>query len=403
MSGPIIRRPKMKSEKHLQKRQDIINTAFQVWNKTCYFSTSLNDIAESLNITKQPIYRYFKGKKDLLYAMESQIVKDYGKNSDKIINEIETLSTSEAVESYIMNQISFFRKHKEYLTFLISKIRLKDNDQKEFQDIILKQSDFLEKKLSLPLSAVNYILNLIVFYLLIGDTESTEKMTQKICNIFLNGFGTDLLTSSVSNDEILKNTRIPDSTENDENRVLQAISDAVLEEGPQVSLGKIAKKAGMTKSSLYFYFKNKEEMIIQTMNSQTELFVEYYHEKLSSYNEIGEQLFAHFVITASTTIEKPKTVPLIHWFITRGMAENFIKPTDFEKYRFFFERATQKKYLNTHGVTADQLMMLVHFCITYEVNNIYRKEINKEEKYKLVYGLYDLFAHGLKGLQGENK
>ena len=388
----------MKSEKHLQKKQEIIDTAFKVWNRSCYFSTSLNDIAESLKVTKQAIYRYFKGKKDLLYAMENQIVEDYGKNSEKIISEIETLSTSEAVEWYIMNQISFFRKHKVYLTFLISKIRLKDNDQKEFQKIVLKQSDFLEKKLSLPLSAVNYILNLIVFYLLIGEKDSTEKMTKKITGIFLNGFGTTLLAPPENSDEILQNTRIPANNDQDDNRVLQAISEAVLEEGPQVSLGKIAKKAGMTKSSLYFYFKNKEEMIIQTMNGQTEQFIEYYYEKLSSYTHIGEQLFAHFAITASTTIERPKTVPLIHWFITRGMAENFKKPTDFVKYRTFFENATNNGFLNTHGVTADQLIMLVNFCITYEVNNIYRNEINKEEKYKLVYGLYDLFAHGLKGL-----
>ena len=61
------------------------------------------------------------------------------------------------------------------------------------------------------------------------------------------------------------------------------------------------------------------------------------------------------------------------------MAENFKKPTDFERYRIFFEKATKDGFLNTHGVTADQLMMLVNFCITYEVNNIYRNEIKKEE------------------------
>jgi hypothetical protein len=43
--------------------------------------------------------------------------------------------------------------------------------------------------------------------------------------------------------------------------------------------------------------------------------------------------------------------------------------------------------------------MLVNFCITYEINNIHRKTLTKEEKYELVYGLYDLFVHGLKGLK----
>jgi AcrR family transcriptional regulator len=183
----------MKSEKHLQKKKEIINTAFKVWNQNCYFSTSLNDIAESLDITKQAIYRYFNGKKDLLNAMEQQVVHDYRENSNRILKKIETLSADEAVESYIMNQISFFRKHRDYMTFLISKIRLKDHADKEFLNIIQEQSDFLQEKLSLPLSAVNYILNLIVFYILLGVKDSTEKLTEKICNIFRNGFGTEFL------------------------------------------------------------------------------------------------------------------------------------------------------------------------------------------------------------------
>ena len=389
----------MKSEKHLQKKKEIINTAFRVWNQNCYFSTSLNDIAGSLNITKQAIYRYFKSKKELIYAMEDQIISDYRENSAKIIKIIETLPMERAVEAYVMNQISFFRKHKEYLMFLISIVRLKDNDTKEFQSILLKQNEFLQKKLSLPLSAVNYVLNIIVFYLLKGERESIEKLTDKICNIFENGFASELLTSPVNIDAILAETRIPVNEENENNRVLKAISEVVMEDGPQASLGKIAKKAGMSKSSLYFYFKNKEEMIINTMHNETEKFVNYYYEKVSSYDEIGEQLFAHFVISASMTIERPKTVHMIHWFITRGMAENFSKPTDFKKYRVFFENAANYKYINTHGVTADQLLMLVNFCITYEINNIQRKELNKEDKYKLVYGLYDLFTHGLKGLK----
>jgi len=393
----------MKSEKHLQKKKDIINTAFRVWNQNCYFSTSLNDIAESLNITKQAIYRYFSGKKDLFIAMEQQIVDDYRKNSDLINKKIETLSSEKAVELYIMNQISFFRKHIGYMNFLISKVRLKDHEDMEFLNIIQEQSDFLQKKLTLPLSAVNYILNLIVFYILLGVKDNTEKLTEKIFAILKNGFATELLKTPGNTDRILKDTRLSQFKDPEKNKVLQAIYEVVLEEGPQASLGQIAKKAGMTKSSLYFYFKNKEEMIIQTMNGQTEKFVNFYHSNLSSYSDIGEQLFAHFVISASTSIEMPKTIPMIHWFITQGMAEGFKKPTEFEKYRVFFENAVNYRYLNTHGVTADKLLMLVNFCITYEINSTQRKNLSKEKKYELVYELYDLFTHGLQGFEKDIK
>lgn len=392
---------KMKSEKHLQKKKEIINTAFTVWNRNCYFSTSLNDIAESLAITKQAIYRYFSSKKDLLNAMEQQIINDYRQNSNLLIKKIETLSTEKAVEFYIMNQISFFRKHHEYITFLVSRIRLKDHQDKEFLYIEQEQSDYLKAKLSLPYSAVNYLTNLIVFYSLMGVKESSEKLTGRIVIIFRDGFGTELLKPSESFDQILKNTRLTEYEDSEKDKVFQAISDTVLEKGLQASLGQIAQKAGMTKSSLYFYFKNKEDMIMKTMNRQIEKFVDYYYSTLSSFKNIGDQLFAHFVITASMTIELPKTIPMIHWFITRGMAESFVKPTDYEKYRVFFEKAISHRYLNTHGIQGDKLLMLINFCITYEINNIQRNNLNKEEKYDLVYGLYNLFIYGLRGSEKE--
>lgn len=387
----------MKSEKHLLKRKEIIDTAFRVWNKNCYISTSLNDLADSLGMTKQAIYRYFRGKDDLLNAMESQVLLEYNEINAQINKKIETLSRDSAVEQYVMKQISFFRKNSEYLTFLISKTRSKDLNDKEFRKKQRNQNEYLSEKLSIPLMAVNYILNLVVFYTLLGERENIQTLTENICNIALNGFGTKLLLPPKKKDEILKSLRIKSGEKLDQDKVLQAVSDAVLEDGLQATMGAIAKKAGMTKSSLYFYFKNKEEMIDQAINTQTEAFVDYYYKSISAFDQVSEQLFAHFTISASVAIELPKTIPMIHWFITRGLAENLKKPTDYPNYRIFFDKAIEHNYIHTHGISADKLIMLVNFCITFEINNIERKNLSKEEKYKLVNGLYKLFTHGLKG------
>lgn len=389
----------MKSEKHLQKRQEIIDSAFRVWNRNCFFSTSLSDIASSLGITKQAIYRYFKGKQELLCAMEDQIMKEYSLYTEKLLQSITTESQKEIIELYVTNQIHFFRNRKDYVTFLISRISHKQSDRKDFLEILMKLSNFFLNKLSIPLTAAIYIFNLIVFYILIGEQSSIKDMSEKISNILYNGFGTDLFITPSGLDSILRENRLAAKNPENEEKILTAISDVVLEEGPEkASMKKIAARAGMTKSSLYYYFKNKEEMINNTLNKQTESFVNFYHDKVSSYTQLEEQIFTHFVLTASMIIERPKTLPLAHWFITRGMAVSLKKPTDFIKYKFFFEKAIQGNYINTQGISLEQLIMLVNFCITYEINNIYRKELDKEEKYQLLYGLYDLFTHGLKGL-----
>ncbi|MBB6481058.1 TetR/AcrR family transcriptional regulator [Spirochaeta isovalerica] len=393
----------MKSVKHLNRKEEIIDTAFKVWQLNCFTSTSLNDIAESLGMTKQAIYRYFKGKSGLISEMSSRITDHYRSNFRDFRRIAETESRDQIVREFIRNQIEFFRNHSEYLSFLISKIRLADEGRRNFIEVIAEQTGYLQKELDVKPSAVNYILNLIVFYIFIDSLKSTEELTGRIYTLVTEGFGTELLAKPSDPERLLRENRIPENDMTEENKVLQSISEVVMEEGPHnASLDKIAKRAGMTKSSLYFYFNNKEEMITETINRQTEAFTEYYFEKISAYEEVGDQLFAHFVLTASMTIERPKTVSMIHWFIRRGIGDSFRKPTEFEKYRVFFENAANYRYLNTHGITADQLLLLVNFCVTFEVNNQTNRDLEKESKYGLVHDLYDLFVHGLKALQ-ENK
>ena len=55
--------------KNQDKTQEIYLTAAQIFFSKGYSSTSLNDIAESLNITKAGLYYYFGSKQDLLYRI----------------------------------------------------------------------------------------------------------------------------------------------------------------------------------------------------------------------------------------------------------------------------------------------------------------------------------------------
>ena len=53
--------------KSQDKTQEICLTAAQIFFSKGYNATSLNDIADSLNITKAGLYYYFESKQDLLY------------------------------------------------------------------------------------------------------------------------------------------------------------------------------------------------------------------------------------------------------------------------------------------------------------------------------------------------
>jgi len=57
------------TQKNLDKTQEICLTAAQIFFAKGYNATSLNDIADALNITKPALYYYFESKQDLLYRI----------------------------------------------------------------------------------------------------------------------------------------------------------------------------------------------------------------------------------------------------------------------------------------------------------------------------------------------
>ena len=57
------------TRKSLDRTQEICLTAAQIFFAKGYNATSLNDIANELNITKAGLYYYFESKQDLLYRI----------------------------------------------------------------------------------------------------------------------------------------------------------------------------------------------------------------------------------------------------------------------------------------------------------------------------------------------
>ena len=57
------------TQRSLDRAQEIYLTAAQIFFEKGYNATSLNDIADALNITKAGLYYYVESKKDLLYRI----------------------------------------------------------------------------------------------------------------------------------------------------------------------------------------------------------------------------------------------------------------------------------------------------------------------------------------------
>jgi AcrR family transcriptional regulator len=75
--------------------------------------------------------------------------------------------------------------------------------------------------------------------------------------------------------------------------LLRAASDVLLEYGPgKMTLDDIAKKAGMAKTSLYYYFRDKNEIIRAIISSFTEQLVEVLASAVSSTDTAEGKMLA---------------------------------------------------------------------------------------------------------------
>ena len=57
-----------------ERRSHIIRQAAMLFNKTGYFNTSMDDIAEAVGLRKPTLYYYFSSKEEILYLIHEELI-----------------------------------------------------------------------------------------------------------------------------------------------------------------------------------------------------------------------------------------------------------------------------------------------------------------------------------------
>jgi len=93
---------------------------------------------------------------------------------------------------------------------------------------------------------------------------------------------------------------VPEYKEDAKRRIIEAAMDVIAERGcDQMTFDDVAKKLGVTKGAVYWYFKSKEELIAAVLNKfQTDIertsFESFYNRPIE---EVFTQLFERFSLT----------------------------------------------------------------------------------------------------------
>jgi AcrR family transcriptional regulator len=129
-----------------EKKQLIIDSALHLFAEKGYASTSINDIAQSANISKGLMYNYFKSKEDVLQSIWDGLVDEFSfmidpnqdgeitnEEAENFIDKIFEMLITRREEMKLYFQISF---QPEMLDFI--QLKIDDSRRAERQEFIIK-------------------------------------------------------------------------------------------------------------------------------------------------------------------------------------------------------------------------------------------------------------------------
>jgi AcrR family transcriptional regulator len=343
-------------------KADIIKTAFRVWGRTLYQSTSLSEIAQELGVSKSALYRHFESKQALLEAMYEQFFADYvafiKPQYDKARlsrdrREQFFIIMRIVVEYYVRNRDTFIfcliqvygNQHLEQMvTFMIAQ----GLDMREFQ--YLEEGDTsYPSAMQLGTAALTFLVAYFHKHGYTGEEVPADEQVQEFItwveqsithglglhqqaidaldfkelesrfDAWVLGFNTDRYHKDMQElEKRYERKKYPKAKEDDS--LLKAVASVVAEAGPwNASMDMVARRSGLSKSGLYSHFKNKQDMLRHFFMREFQRILVYAEGGLTLSAIPEEQLYLVILSIVDCLRSHPEILQTVDWLRTRPL------------------------------------------------------------------------------------
>lgn len=402
-------------DKKNKRKKQILETALKVWGDDFFYSTSLSSLAEALGVSKTSLYRYFKNKDELLEALKHSFIEAYA----AALKDAEPLSQynlKTVLKRHCTYSVGFMCSHYNYYRFLVSHLFRRTqtsqdllNKVKEISAPLLnpellyhcgiKQEDI---KASLDyISAVSaFFLNQRLFSKQIYSTTEQKQLKRILLFVLENGLGTwrdNTSPMDFKKVETLSTIGVKDIVPY--NRIFSAVAEVIAEKGIwETTVEAIAERLSMRKSSLYFYFKNREEMITEVVQREIEQLTKLIVERVTQFQNYREQLYSVFFVTWMYFDLKPSIFSIMNWLQVQFVNKPVLpeKPL-FPKYTEYITLLTNSTAFNPLNFPSDLVSRGMNFILMQKLWNCQDSNITKKEKIKELRTIFSLVLNGLKG------
>jgi AcrR family transcriptional regulator len=317
-------------------KTEIIEAAFKVWARELYLNTSLSHVARELKVCKPALYRHFRNKQALLEAMTIHFCDDFAgfirADYEKALQNIDGHE-----DAAIMTRITaeYFARNVEIFIFLMIKLHDRQLDisnivkQLQIRGINLAYSphsgDF--QSLEMRLIYTTLIFFMAGFHSKGKSLENTpsEAAILKIIDIINSIIGKGLGYGKGEIDgldyEGLENRIVGTVNNIEDDPLLKAVAGAVAEAGPwEASMEQVARRSGLSKSSLYGHFKNKQDMLHQLFMTEMGRIIDFAKQGIRQSAVPQEQLYLGIFSIVEYLRAKPAFLVALDWIRNRRIS-----------------------------------------------------------------------------------
>jgi len=392
-------------------RDDIIRAAFKVWGRELYRTTSLNDIARELGVSKTALYRHFKDKDSILEAMEAAYFDDCAAFIKGGCDRAASAASRREAHLIAMRTIAeYFLRNSEAFIFSLARVFDKSDKRTVSEEFRKRGVDFGQmvqkpgETASYP-SKMQLILATLFFciaYFHHQNYEKGENPTEEAVKASLfqmeerigKGLRLDAQRiSALDYENIEKRAAATVYEDTEDNALLRAVAEAVAEAGPwNATMEMVAKRSGLSKSGLYAHFKSKQDMLDRLFVTEFNRIANFARAQIDTYDAVEAQLYHAIISIVYYLRSRPEILVAIDWIKTRQMELG--KGVSDEIFRIIGD-------LKLEAIRGMDLLLLgeiAHWILFMIVNTLAWRPIKEipNESFRFLYNFISLGLEGLK-------
>jgi AcrR family transcriptional regulator len=320
-------------------KTEIIEAAFRVWGRNFYQKTSLSQLAGELKVSKPALYRHFEKKQALTAAMNERFFDDFSASIRADFERaLHTEDADEGIYTILQCITGFYARNVYALLFSLVNIYNRNLDTHTVSEHLKTRGanvnaiqTVIEKKYNAAPIVLNLIFASLTFYLAnfhktnnsfikTPSDENIQKIKTGIYETIKNGLGFSAGETGALDFNKLENMVEGTMRSDEPEALLKAIAEAVAETGPwETSMDMVAKRMGISKSSLYGHFKNKKDMLRKLFMSEIERIVDFARQGIKLSSNTAEQLYLGIFSIAVYLRSRPEILIAIDWIRTRNL------------------------------------------------------------------------------------